>query len=220
MTQQQENSSRIEKLERHHHVDAFDCGQENLNCYLQNYALMRQRADAARTYVGIAEEKIIAYYTLVVSNVTYEDVPDRLKKGLSRNPVPSMLLARLATDLESQGKGVGAGLLRDAMQRTIQVADIAGVRAFIVHAKNDEAKAFYQHFDFIPSPTDPYHLHVLVKDIRQMMCQHFSGHKVTQLFAEFRSPQVTNSHLQNEFAPGYKTPRYIQILPAWLHLES
>jgi len=169
LTQTPENRPRIEKLQRQHTVDCFDCGQENLNRYLQNYALMSQRADAARTYVGMVEDKIIGYYTLVVSNVIYEDAPDRLKKGLSRHPVPIMLLARLATDLEWQGKGVGAGLLRDAMQRTVQVADIAGVRAFLVHAKNDEAKAFYQHFDLIPSPTDPYHLYLLVKDIRKAM---------------------------------------------------
>ena len=134
---------------------------------MQRYALMSQRADAARAYVGVAGEKIIGYYLLVVSNVTYEDAPDRLKKGLSRNPVPVMLLTRLATDLDWQGKGVGAGLLRDAMQRTVQVADIAGVRAFLVHAKDDKAKAFYEHFDFSPSPTDPYHLYLLITDIRK-----------------------------------------------------
>lgn len=166
MTKKLENRPCIEKLERQHNVDFFDCGQENLNQYLQRYSLMNQRADAARTYVGVAGNKIIGYYSLVVSNVTYEDAPDRLKKGLSRNPVPVMLLARLATDLEWQGKGVGAGFLRDAMQRTVQVADIAGLRAFIVHAKDDRAKAFYEHFDFLPSPTDPYHLFLLIKDIR------------------------------------------------------
>jgi len=166
LTKKLENRPCIEKLERQHNVDFFDCGQENLNQYLQRYDLMNQRADAARTYVGVAGNKIIGYYSLVVSNVTYEDAPDRLKKGLSRNPVPVMLLARLATDLEWQGKGVGAGFLRDAMQRTVQVADIAGLRAFIVHAKDDRAKAFYEHFDFLPSPTDPYHLFLLIKDIR------------------------------------------------------
>ena len=169
MTQKQENRPHIEKLEHRHDVDSFDCGQENLNRYLQRYALMSQRADAAQTYVGVACEKIIGYYSLVVSNVTYEDASERLKKGLSRNPVPVMLLARLATDLEWQGKGIGAGLLRNAMQRTVQVADIAGVRAFLVHAKNDKAKAFYEHFNFIPSPTDPYHLYLLIKDIRKTM---------------------------------------------------
>ena len=167
MSQNITNKPSIEKLERHHYVENFDCGQENLNRYLQDYALMSQRSDAAKTYIGIVEDKIIGYYTLVVSNVIYDDAPDRIKKGLSRNPVPVMLLARLATDVEWQGKGVGAGLLRDAMQRALQVADIVGVRAFLVHAKNDEAKAFYEHFDFFPSPTDPYHLYLLIKDIRK-----------------------------------------------------
>jgi GNAT superfamily N-acetyltransferase len=167
LTQIIRNKPRIEKLERHHNVDPFDCGQESLNRYLQDYALMSQRSDAASTYVGVVEEKIIGYYTLVVSNVIYEDAPERIKKGLSRNPVPVLLLARLATDIEWQGKGVGAGLLRDAMQRTTQVADIVGVRAFLIHAKNDAAKAFYEHFDFLPSPTDPYHFYLLVKNIRK-----------------------------------------------------
>jgi len=164
-----QNKPHIEKLDRRHDVDSFDCGQENLDRYLQRYALMSQRSDAAQTYVGVADEKIMGYYSLVVSNVTYDDASARLKKGLSRNPVPIMLLARLATDLDWQGKGVGAGLLRDAMQRTVQVADIAGVRAFIVHAKDDKAKAFYEHFGFIPSPTDPYHLYLLITDIRKTM---------------------------------------------------
>jgi predicted N-acetyltransferase YhbS len=130
---------------------------------------MSQRADGAQTYVGVYGADIIGYYTLVVGHVAYENAPDRLVKGLSRNAVPVMLLARLATDLAWQGKGVGAGLLRNAMQRTVQAADIAGIRAFLVHAKDDKAKAFYEHFNFLPSPTDPYHLHLLVKDIRKIM---------------------------------------------------
>lgn len=130
---------------------------------------MSQRADGAQTYVGVYGADIIGYYTLVVGHVAYEEAPDRLVKGLSRNTVPVMLLARLATDLAWQGKGVGAGLLRNAMQRTVQAADIAGIRAFIVHAKDDKAKAFYEHFNFLPSPTDPYHFHLLVKDIRKIM---------------------------------------------------
>ena len=130
---------------------------------------MSQRADGAQTYVGVCGENIIGFYTLIVGNVAYEDAPERLAKGLSRNPVPVMLLARLATDRTWQGQGVGAGLLRDAMQRTLQAADIAGIRAFLVHAKDDKAKAFYEHFNFFPSPTDPYHLYLLIKDIRKTM---------------------------------------------------
>jgi GNAT superfamily N-acetyltransferase len=169
LTQKQENHPYIEKLERRHDVDSFDCGQENLNRYLKHYAFMSQRSDVAQTYVGVVDNKIIGYYSLVVSDIAYEDAPERLKQGISRNPVPVMLLARLATNLEWQGKGVGAGLLRNAMQRTIQVADIAGLRSFIVHAKDDRAKSFYEHFDFLPSPTDPYHLYLMIKDIRKSM---------------------------------------------------
>jgi GNAT superfamily N-acetyltransferase len=86
-------------------------------------------------------------------------------------PVPIILLARLATDRHWQGQGVGKALLRDGMQRTLQAADIAGIRAFVVHAKDEEARRFYEHFDFIPSPTDPMHLFVLLKDVRRT----FSG---------------------------------------------
>jgi GNAT superfamily N-acetyltransferase len=164
-----ENRPRIEKLKRHHDVEPFDCGQAPLNRYLKRYALMNQNADGAQTYVGVSGENIIGYYTLVFGDVAYEDAPERLAKGMSRHPVHVMVLARLAVDLSWQGKGVGAGLLRDAMQRTMQATDIAGLRAFIVHAKDGKAKAFYEHFDFLPSPTDPYHLYLLLKDIRKYM---------------------------------------------------
>jgi len=155
----------IVKLQQTHCVEEFDCGQDSLNQYLKRYALMSQRGDGAQTYVGVCGDNIIGYYTLVVGEVAYDEAPQRL----SRHGVPVMLLARLATDLAYQGQGVGAGLLRDAMQRTLQAADIAGIRAFLVHAKDAKAKAFYEHFDFSPSPTDPYHLFLLVKDIRKTM---------------------------------------------------
>ncbi len=169
MTQKKPNNPRIEKLQRHHNVDAFNCGQDNLNRYLIRHALNSQRANASQTYIGINEQDIIGYYTLTVGEVAYDGAPERLAKGLARHPIPVMLLARLAVDVNWQGKRVGAGLMRDAMQRTIQAADIAGIRAFIVHAKDNEAKQFYEHFDFKPSPTDPYHLYLLVKDIHSLM---------------------------------------------------
>jgi predicted N-acetyltransferase YhbS len=80
-----------------------------------------------------------------------------------------MLLARLAVDHQWQKKGVGAGLLKDAMLRTLQAADIVGIRALLVHAKDNNAKLFYQHFDFIPSPSDSLHLLILLKDIRKIV---------------------------------------------------
>ena len=89
-----------------------------------------------------------------------------MTKGLARHPVPIMLLARLAISAAWQGRGLGSGLLKDAMQRTLQAAEIAGIRAFAVHAKDDDVRAFYEHFGFSPLPSDPYHLFRLLKDIR------------------------------------------------------
>lgn len=167
MTLEIEPEPYIEKLQRRHTVEAFDCGQNHLNRYLQRYALTNQKSGGAQTYVGVSGEVIMGYYSLVVGQVAYAAAPERLAKGLSRHPVPIMLLARLAVDFNWQGRGVGAGLLRDAMQRTVQAADIAGIRAMLVHAKDTKAKGFYEYFDFISSPSDRYHLFLLIKDIRK-----------------------------------------------------
>jgi GNAT superfamily N-acetyltransferase len=157
----------IEKLATHHVVETFDCGQEALNRYLIRFALANQRASTAQTYLGLADDRVVGFYTLVVGEVAFDDAPGRLAKGLARHPIPIMLLARLAVSREWQGRGLGGGLLKDAMRRTVQAADIAGIRAFGVHAKDDAAEAFYRHFDFVPSPTDPLHLFLLMKDLRQ-----------------------------------------------------
>lgn len=163
------DTRRIEKLRRDHLVEGFDCGREALNRYLRRYAWQNQQAGAAQTYLGIADEAIIGYHTLAVGQVTIDDAPARLTKGLAKHPVPIMLLARLATDRRWQGQGVGRALLKDAIQRTLQAADIAGIRALAVHAKDREARRFYEHFDFVPSPTDPLHLFILPKDLRRAL---------------------------------------------------
>jgi len=159
----------IEKLRRDHPVDAFDCGQETLNNWLRKYALQNQGAGAAQTYVGIAAGAVIGYYSLAVGQIEYLDAPERLQKGLARHPIPIMLLARLAVDAAWQKKGVGRALLRDAVQRTLQSAEIAGIRALAVHAKDEAARRYYEQFDFVGSPADPLHLLVLLKDIRRRM---------------------------------------------------
>lgn len=159
----------VEKLQRVHPLEDFDCGDEALNRFLVRHAMQNQYAGASTTYVALAEEEIVGYYTLVVGQVEYEGAPERLKKGLARHPVPVMLLARLAIAEQWQGKGLGAGLLKDAMLRTLRAADIAGIRAFAVHAKDDSAKSFYARFDFIASQSDPYHLFRLVSDIRRAL---------------------------------------------------
>lgn len=158
---------RIERLARTHAVEAFDCGDAALNRYLQRHALSSQQSDAAATYVGLADDAVVGFHTLVVSEVGFDGAPSRLGKGLARHPIPLMLLARLAVHRDWQSRGLGAGLLKDALRRTAQAADIAGIRALAVHAKNDAARAFYRHFDFIDSPSDPLHLFLLMKDVRR-----------------------------------------------------
>lgn len=157
---------RIEKLQRSHGVDTFDCGREALNRFLIRFAFLNQQAGASETYIVLADEEVAGYYTLVVGQVEYAAAPGRLTKGLARHPVPIMLLARLAIARSWQGRGLGSGFLKDAMLRTLQAADIAGIRAFGVHAKDDAAGSFYERFDFVASPRDPYHLFRLLKDIR------------------------------------------------------
>ena len=159
---------RIEKLRREHEVERFDCGRDELNRYLTRFALTNQQSGAAQTYVALSGETPVGYYTLTVGKVAYTGAPGRLTKGLARHPVPIMLLARLAVSKNWQGKGLGSGLLKDAMRRTLQAADIAGICAFAVHAKDDSARAFYEHFGFVPSPTDPLHLFLLMKDVRSI----------------------------------------------------
>ena len=160
---------KVEKLRRDHVLEGFDCGMEPLNRFLIRNALQNQQANASQTYVLITTDRVIGYHTLVVGEVAFAAAPERLTKGLARHSVPIMLLARLAVSRAYQGRGIGRALLKDALLRTLQAANIAGICAFAVHAKDDGARAFYGHFDFIESPTDPMHLFLLLKDVRALI---------------------------------------------------
>ena len=159
----------VEKLRRDHPVDDFECGQPQLNVFLIRYAFMAQQAGGSTTYVGLADAAVIGFYSLVFGDIDHAKASSRLTKGLAHHPVPLMVLARLAVHRSWQGRGIGAGLLRDAMRRTVQAAEIGGLRALAAHAKGEQAATFYAHFGFEPSPTDPLHMFVLLKDIRRML---------------------------------------------------
>lgn len=159
----------IAKLSIEHDPSAFDCGHKALNTFIRLHALPGQRANISQTYVAVIGLTIVGYHTLVVGDVAYEEAPERLAKGLPRHPVPILLLARLAVDRTWKGKGLGAALVADAMRRTLQVADIAGVRALLVHAKDETAKGFYTHLGFEPFPGEPLILYRLMKDLRAMI---------------------------------------------------
>lgn len=161
---------RVEKLSAAHSVEAFDCGKEPLDRFLKRFALANQKAGSAQTYVVCrSDHRVVGYYSLCVGAVEHAEAPERVGKGLARHPIPVMLLARLAVDRSEQGQGLGKALLKDALLRTAQAADIAGIRALLVHAKDDEARAWYEALDFEPSPTDAYHLFLMLKDLRALL---------------------------------------------------
>jgi GNAT superfamily N-acetyltransferase len=160
------DSLRIEKLDRAHVVDRFTCGQPELDRFLVRHALSAQQSNSSQTYVALAAQEVIGFYTIVAGEVHHANAPERVVKGMPRHPIPLLVLARLAVHASAQGRGIGAGLLLDALGRTLQVADVVGIRALAVHAKDDQAAAFYRHFGFAPSPTDPRHLFMIIKDIR------------------------------------------------------
>ena len=159
-------SLQIEKLHRAHALEQFTCGQPELDRFLTRHALQAQQANSSQTYVAVSAGDVIGFYTMVAGEVRHADAPERLVKGMPRHPIPLLVLARLAVHTKAQGHGLGAGLLLDALGRTLQVADVIGVRALAVHAKDERAGDFYRHFGFTPSPTDPRHLFMLIKDIR------------------------------------------------------
>jgi GNAT superfamily N-acetyltransferase len=158
-----------EKLLREHDLTRFDCGKEALTDWLTRYAWQNQQADAAKSYVACRSSRVVGYYSLVASSVRRSDAPERIAKGLANHPIGVILLARLAIDQSEKGQGLGKALLKDALLRTAQAAEIVGVRALLVHAIDEEARRFYLHFNFEPSLVDPMHLMLLIKDIRALI---------------------------------------------------
>jgi GNAT superfamily N-acetyltransferase len=157
-----------EPLGGEHRINGFECGVGSLDVWLVKHARAADGAGSARTYVVIDSEqdRVVGYHALSLASIEHADATERGRKGMPRHPIPAMLLARLAVDKTVQGKGIGTFLLRDAMSRALSVAEQAGMRLLLVHALSDEARTFYEHFGFEPSPSDPMNLQLLVKDIR------------------------------------------------------
>lgn len=158
--------SPAEKINAGHVTAGFDCGSEELNRYLLKYALQNTRADGAVTRVSTRDGRVAGYYSLAAGAAEHGEATARVKKGLAKHPIPLIVLARFAVDKRSQGTGLGGALLKDALVRVSAAADLIGVRTLVAHAKDEKAKTFYERFDFEPSPTDPLHVFLLMKDIR------------------------------------------------------
>jgi len=155
-----------ETLTEGHDRSDFGCGQPQLNRYLKKYALLNQENEISRTYVAARGDRVVGYYTLAFGSISHEEAAAGIKKDLPGHPIPIILLARLAVDVREQGTGLGKGLLRDAMLRTVQAADIGGLRAMLTHAKDEAAKSFYERYGFIESSISPLTLMLGIHDIR------------------------------------------------------
>jgi predicted N-acetyltransferase YhbS len=146
----------------------FDSGEPSLDDYLRRRALANHVQGASRCFVTCRDGRVVGCYALASASIQHSDVAGKVRRNMP-GPVPVILLSRLAIDRKDQGSGLGKSLLRDAILRSLEASDIIGVRALLVHALNDTARAFYAHFDFEPSPTDPLHLLLLIKDARAVV---------------------------------------------------
>ncbi len=146
----------------------FDSGEPLLDDYLRKRALANHAGGASRCFVTVHDDRIAGFYALAAGSVYHRDAVGRVRRNMP-DPVPVILLSRLAVDRRDQGVGLGRQLLRDAVLRSIEVSEIIGVRAIIVHAKSEVARGFYSRFDFEPSPTDPSHLLLLLQDARALV---------------------------------------------------
>ena len=151
-----------EKLNPAHDLSQFRCGEPELDDWLKRRALHNEESGASRTYAVCAGKQVVGYYALAAGAVAHRDAPGRVKRNMP-NPIPVMVIGRLAMDLKFQGRGIGSALLKDAVLRTVQAAEIAGIRAILVHAISENAKRFYEKLGFMASPTNPMTLMITVQ---------------------------------------------------------
>ena len=157
-----------EKLSAEHDLSGFDSRERVLDEWLRRRALQNEASGASRTYVVCAGKRVVSYYTLEVGAVAHAEAPGRVRRNMP-DPLPAMVLGRLAVDKAFQGRHIGAGLLRDAVLRTVQAAEIAGIRAILVHAISGAAKRFHESYGFVASPVDPLTVMITVAEAVKML---------------------------------------------------
>ena len=137
-----------------HDVSAFDCAVPELNDWLKRRALQNEGSRASRTFVVTSDGRVVGYYALATGAIAHAATTGRVRRNMPE-PIPVMVLVRLAVDRAHQGTGLGSALLRDALLRTLAVAEAVGIRAILLHAISEEARRFYLHHGFAESPADP-----------------------------------------------------------------
>jgi GNAT superfamily N-acetyltransferase len=170
MSMQSDRLSAPEKLSRDHDLSQFQCGEPALDERLKKRALLNEESGACRTYVVCIGRRVVAYYALAAGAVAHVDASGRVRRNMP-DPVPVMVIGRLATDQSIQGQGIGPALLRNAILRTLQAAEIAGIRAILVHAISARAKRFYEKWGFISSPIEPLTLMITVTEARKAVTE-------------------------------------------------
>jgi len=160
----EERISAPEHLTEAHDVSSFDSGVPVLDDWLKKRALANEERGASRTYVVTAGGRVVGYYALAAGAVAQQQATGRIRRNMP-DPIPVMVLGRLAVDQAFQGKGLGAPLLRDSVLRTRQAADVIGIRAMVVHAISADAKRFYERYGFTESPMDPMTLMITLANL-------------------------------------------------------
>ncbi len=159
-----------EKLSASHDLSQFQCGEPTLDDWLRKRALQNEESGASRTYVVCLEGRVAGYYALAAGAVAHIEATGRVRRNMP-DPVPVMVIGRLAIDQSMQAQGIGPALLRDAVLRTLQAAEIAGIRAILVHAISDRAKRFYERWGFVSSPAEPMTLMITVAEARKAITE-------------------------------------------------
>lgn len=157
-----------EPLGPHHRLEGFDCGKPSLNDWLLRHARQAQSSGSAKTFVVGEDERVAGYFSLTVGQVDTLEAPERFRKGMGLYPIPVVILARLAVDQRDRGRGIGTGLLKEAIRRTLLIADQAGIRALLTHPIDEDAARFYRRFGFEASPLREQQLLLLLKDARRL----------------------------------------------------
>jgi len=157
-----------ELLRPEHDLGGFDSGVSALDDWLRRHAQRNQETGASRTYVIHQEGRVVGYYALAAGAVALAEASGRVRRNMP-DPIPVMVLGRLAVARRLQGHGIGRALLRDAVLRTMQAADLAGIRALLVHAISADAKRFYERCGFQASPVDPMTLMITLRDAEEAL---------------------------------------------------
>lgn len=158
-----------EHVTPHHDVAGFDSGVAALDDWLKRRALENEKTHASRTYVvTTGGRRVVGYYALAAGAVALVRAPGRVRRNMP-DPVPVMVIGRLAVDRAYQGRGIARGLLKDAVLRTLQAAEVAGIRAILVHALSEDAKRFYQRHGFLESPVAPLTLMITLADAERAL---------------------------------------------------